>query len=139
MRLSPNGEFNDVGSPDFREQFLHAAKELGQRKVGYLHIMDGLGFGFHKQGEPMTLSEFRAVFPGALIGNVGYTKQTAEERIAAGDADLIAFGRPFITNPDLVERFGKGLPLSPSDDPSHWYSFGPEGYADYPKADGSFS
>ena len=124
VRLSPNGIYNDVGSPDFREQFLYAATELGQRKLGYLHIMDGLGFGFHKLGEPMTLKEFRAVFPGAIIGNVGYTKELAGERIASGDADLIAFGRPFITNPDLVERFEKNLPLAPSDDPTHWYSFG---------------
>ena len=76
------------------------------------------------------------MFPQALIGNVGYTQETAEERLAAGDADLIAFGRPYLTNPDLVERFAKGLPLVPSDDKSHWYSFGPEGYADYPDADG---
>ncbi len=137
VRLSPNGIYNDVGSPDFREQFLYAATELGQRKLGYLHIMDGLGFGFHKKGEPMTLKEFRAVFPGAIIGNVGYTKELAEERIASGDADLIAFGRPFITNPDLVERFEKNLPLAPSDDPTHWYSFGPEGYADYPDYGGA--
>ena len=136
VRLSPNGVFNDVGSPDFREQFLYAATELGRRGLGYLHVMDGLGFGFHQHGEPMTLREFRTVFPGALIGNVGYTKDQAEERIAAGDADLIAFGRPFITNPDLVERFERNLPLAPSDDQSHWYSFGPEGYADYPDHDG---
>ncbi len=136
VRLSPNGIYNDVGSPDFREQFLYAATELGKRKLGYLHVMDGLGFGFHKLGEPMTLKEFRAVFPHALIGNVGYTQETAEERIASGDADLIAFGRPYITNPDLVERFEKNLPLAPFDDPTHWYTFGPEGYADYPDHDG---
>ena len=136
VRLSPNGVYNDVGSPDFREQFLYAATELGKLGLGYLHVMDGLGFGFHKLGEPMTLKEFRAVFPGALIGNVGYDQETAERRIADGDADLIAFGRPFITNPDLVDRFEKHLPLNPSDDPAHWYSFGPEGYADYPDYDG---
>ena len=131
VRLSPNGIYNDVGSPDFREQFLYAATELGRRELGYLHVMDGLGFGFHKLGEPMTLKEFRAVFPGAIIGNVGYTQETAEERIASGDADLIAFGRPYITNPDLVERFELNLPLTPYQDNQHWYTFGPEGYADY--------
>ena len=132
VRISPNGMFNDMGSPDFREQFLYAATELGRRGLGYLHVMDGLGFGFHKQGEPMTLAEFRAVFPGAIIGNVGYTQETAESRIASGDADLIAFGRPFITNPDLVERFRHGWPLEKFDDNSKWYAFGPTGYTDYP-------
>ncbi len=132
VRLSPNGTYNDVGSPDFREQFLYAATELGKRGLGYLHVMDGLGFGFHQQGEPMTLKEFRAVFPGTIIGNVGYTQATAEDRIASGDADLIAFGRPYITNPDLVERFRHGWPLAKFDDNSHWYTFGPTGYTDYP-------
>ena len=136
VRISPNGVYNDVGSPDFREQFLHAATELGQRKLGYLHVLDGLAFGFHKLGEPMTLKEFRAVFPGALIGNCGYDQETAGKRLADGDADLIAFGRPYITNPDLAERFEKHLPLAPHDDPAHWYTFGPEGYADYPDRDG---
>ncbi len=136
VRLSPNGIYNDVGSPDFREQFLYTATELGKLKLGYLHVMDGLGFGFHKLGEPMTLKDFRAVFPGAIIGNVGYGHVTAEKRIAEGDADLIAFGRPFITNPDLVERFAEHAPLTAHDDPAHWYTFGPEGYADYPDRHG---
>ena len=132
VRISPNGMYNDVGSPDFREQFLYAATELGRRGLGCLHVMDGLGFGFHELGKPMTLEEFRAVFPGTIIGNVGYTQSTAEDRIASGDADLIAFGRPFITNPDLVARFRHGWPLEKFDDNSHWYTFGPTGYADYP-------
>ena len=136
VRLAPNGVYNDMGSPDFREQYLYAAIELGKLGLGYLHVMDGLGFGFHKLGEPMTLRDFRAVFPGALIGNVGYDQATAEKRIADGDADLIAFGRPFISNPDLVERFAEGSALAPMADQSTWYSFGPEGYADYPDRHG---
>ena len=132
VRVSPNGTFNDVGAADFREQFLYVATELGRRGLGYLHVMDGLGFGFHKQGQPMTLGEFRAVFPGAIIGKVGYTQETAESRIGSGDADLIAFGRPFITNPDLVERFRHGWPLEKFSANSHWYSFGPTAYTDYP-------
>ena len=95
--------------------------------------MDGTGFGFHELGEPMTLSEFRAVFDGPLMGNVGYTQESAEAAIASGDADLIAFGRPFISNPDLVERFANDWPLADSSDMSGWYSNDEKGYADYPK------
>ena len=72
VRLSPNGNFNDMGSPDFRETFTYVALQLAPFKLAYLHVVDGLAFGFHEQGEPMTLSEFRAVFPGPLMGNCGY-------------------------------------------------------------------
>ncbi len=131
VRLSPNGVFNDMGSTDFRETFLYVAKELNTLNLGYLHIMDGLAFGFHEKGDPMTLNEFRSVYDGVIMGNCGYTKQDAENRISSGDADLAAFGRPYITNPDLVERFKNDWPLTPYEDMSLWYTSGPEGYTDY--------
>ena len=131
VRLSPNGVFNDMGSPDFRETFLHAARELARYGLAYLHVVDGLAFGFHKLGEPLTLADIRQVYPGILMGNCGYTQATAEAAIAAGHADLIAFGRPFISNPDLVDRFAQGWPLAPEAPMSVWYSFTPQGYADY--------
>jgi N-ethylmaleimide reductase len=131
VRLSPNGVFNDMGSPDFRETYTYVAGQLSGLDLGYLHIMDGLAFGFHNQGEPMTLSEFRAVYKGLIMGNCGYTKQDAQERIKNSTADLAAFGRPFISNPDLVERLKNGWPLAPCDDMTFWYTPGPEGYTDY--------
>lgn len=132
VRLSPNGNFNDMGSPDFRETFLHAARALDRYGLAYLHVVDGLGFGFHQLGEPMTLKEFRAVFAGPLMGNCGYTQESAEAAITGGQADLIAFGRPFISNPDLPERFANNWPLAPTAEMSDWYSFTPRGYADFP-------
>lgn len=132
VRLSPNGVFNDMGSPDYREQFTFVASELNRFGLAYLHVMDGLGFGFHNLGEPMTLAEFRKVFHGPLIGNCGYTQEIAEKAIANGHADLIAFGRPFISNPDLVERFRNGWPLAAEAPMSDWYSpTGEKGYTDY--------
>jgi 2,4-dienoyl-CoA reductase-like NADH-dependent reductase (Old Yellow Enzyme family) len=134
VRLAPNGSFNDMGSPDFRETFLHAARELDRFGVAYLHVMDGLAFGFHELGDPMTLEEFREVFHGRLIGNCGYSQETAEAAIGRGAADLIAFGRPYINNPDLVERFRNGWLLAAESNPATWYSgtHGAEGYTDYP-------
>jgi 2,4-dienoyl-CoA reductase-like NADH-dependent reductase (Old Yellow Enzyme family) len=132
VRLSPNGVFNDMGSPDYREQFAFVAGQLDRFGLAYLHVMDGLAFGFHKLGEPMTLAEFRKVFHGPLIGNCGYTLEAAEKAIAAGHADLIAFGRPFISNPDLVERLKHGWPLAPLAPMSEWYSpIGAKGYTDF--------
>jgi N-ethylmaleimide reductase len=132
VRLAPNGAFNDMGSPDYREQFTYAAQQLDTFNLAYLHVMDGLAFGFHELGDPMTLAEFRKVFHGPLIGNCGYDQQTAETRIADGDADLIAFGRPYISNPDLVNRFTHGLPLAKDAPMDTWYSpTGPAGYTDF--------
>ena len=134
VRLAPNGVFNDMGSPDYRETFLYVARELDAYGLAYLHVRDGLAFGFHELGEPMTLEEFREVFSGPLLGNCGYDRESAEAAVARGAADLIAFGRPFISNPDLVARFRNGWPLAEASDPSTWYSgeHAREGYTDFP-------
>lgn len=133
VRLSPNGAFNDMGSPDFREQFTFVAGQLDGFGLAYLHVMDGLAFGFHELGNPMTLKEFRQVFHGPLMGNCGYTQESAEKAVSEGDADLIAFGRPFISNPDLVQRFKNGWPLAEPAEMSDWYSpIGEKGYTDFP-------
>ncbi len=130
-RISPNGVYNDMGSEDFRETYLYVAEELNKLNLAYLHIMDGLAFGFHEKGEPMTLAEFRSLYQGIIISNCGYTKEAAEEKIGEGHADLVAFGRPFITNPDLPERFKNNWQLNPAEDMSHWYTPGAQGYTDY--------
>lgn len=133
VRLSPNSTFNDMGSPDFRETFLYVAQQLNEYGLSYLSLVDGLEFnGFHELGEPMVLSEFRNVFTGAIMANGSYTQETATTAIASGNADLVAFGRPIISNPDLVERFTNGWMLNPLADPGIWFSFGKEGYTDFP-------
>jgi len=133
VRISPNGVFNDMGSPNFREQFAYVATMLDRMKLAYLHVVDGLAFGFHKLGEPMTLAEFRSVFHGPLMGNCGYSLESAEQAVTAGIADLVAFGRPYISNPDLVERFRHGWPLAEPAEMAAWYSpTGARGYTDFP-------
>ena len=131
VRLSPNGAFNDMGSPDFRETFLYAANQLDRYGLAYLHVMDGLAFGFHDLGDPMTLEEFRAVFHGTLMGNCGYSAEDAETRIRDGHADLIAIGRPLISNPDYVDRVAHGWPLADAADPKTWSAPGAKNYTDF--------
>jgi N-ethylmaleimide reductase len=94
--------------------------------------MDGLAFGFHQLDETMTLRDFRQVFHGLLMGNCGYTEETAEAALQAGYADMIAFGRPFIGNPDLVERITHDWPLASTAEVADWYSHDAEGYIDFP-------
>ena len=133
VHISPNGIYNDMGSPDFRETFLYVAEQLDCHKIAYLHVVDGLDLGFHELGAPLKLREVMEVFKGPLIGNCGYTRETAEAAIRRQDGDLISFGRPFISNPDLVERFANKWPLNPPADIKVWYSFDKVGYTDFPR------
>ena len=133
VRLAPNGSFNDMGSDDYRESFTYHIGQLAAYDLAYLHVVDGLAFGFHELGEPMTLKEIRGFYRGRLMGNCGYERDDAEKQVAEGNADLIAFGRPYIANPDLVERFANDWEFNELKDARTWYSPGEEGYTDYPR------
>jgi 2,4-dienoyl-CoA reductase-like NADH-dependent reductase (Old Yellow Enzyme family) len=130
IRLSPNGSYHSMGSEDNYEMFLYVAEELGKLNIGYIHLIDTLK-AFHNKCQAVTLDDFRRVYKGILIGNGGYTKETADEAIAAGRADLIAFGVPYLANPDLVERFANNWPLA-TPDFSKLFTHDPDGYNDYP-------
>ena len=132
VRISPNGVFNDMGSPDFRETFLYVAQQFSDTKLAWLDVLDGLAFGFHELGEPITLKDIREVYDGRLMANCGYDRDQAEQAIADGMADFVAFGRPYISNPDLVERFANDWKLNDDAPQSVWYCPGQEGYIDFP-------
>lgn len=147
IRLSPNGSYNGMGAKDNIQVFSEAIKWLVKSKIGYIHLMDGKPkdpfLGCHGLCEHFTLKMARkiveentdvgAIYKTLLIGNVGYTKDTGNEMIRNGDADLIAFGRPFISNPDLVYRFKHGIKLN-QDKPHLWYVGHRKGYLDWPLA-----
>jgi N-ethylmaleimide reductase len=138
VRLSPNGVFGGMGSADNFATFTHVAKALSSHGLAYLHVMDGMNFGFHNMDKLVTLYDIKKNFDGPVIGNITYTKDTAEGAVRSGAADLIAFGRPYITNPDLVERFANNWPLAPDSPMSQWYGRTPdakdslEGYLGFP-------
>ena len=134
VRLSPNGIYNDMGSPDYREQFLFTIGQLDRFGLAYLHLLDGLALGFHNLGSPFALSEARHVFAGPLMANCGYTQESAEAAISGDLADLVSFGRDYISNPDLVERFTHGWALAAPASMDVWYSpTGARGYTDFPR------
>jgi 2,4-dienoyl-CoA reductase-like NADH-dependent reductase (Old Yellow Enzyme family) len=120
-----------MGSADNIETFTYVATQLNAMNIAWLHVMDGLGFGFHAKTRPMKLIDFKKVFDGPVIGNVGYTRDTAEGVIRSGAAEFIAFGRPYISNPDLVQRFTNDWPLAP-ENPAIWFTHDEVGYADFP-------
>jgi len=135
IRFSPNGVFGEMGSADNTETFTKALEFVGSKELAFVHLLDGLGFGFHELCEPFTLKYARSIVKGmCIIGNCGYTKETAEEQIKAGNADMVSFGRPFISTPDLVYRFANNIELNPPAEYGIWYSRGAEGYTTFEKA-----
>ena len=132
VRLSPNGVYNDMGSADNIEVYTFVLKSLAKRGLMYTHVMDGLAFGFHKLTEPFTIEQIRKIYgEGTLVANCGYDRDSGEKAVAAGHADLVAYGRPFIANPDLPYRYAHDVPLA-EPNPATWFTHDDVGYADYP-------
>ena len=124
MHLAPRGDTHSMGDSDRLATFRHVARELGKRKLAFLCARE-------HAGEGRIGPELKKVFGGAYIANESFTQETAEQVIAAGEADAVAFGKLFIANPDLVERFREKAPLN-TPQPETFYASGPNGYVDYP-------
>lgn len=138
VRFSPNGDFNDMRDSDPLKTFTYATHELNSFGLAYLHLFEGVpGHWSAPRAERIT-PHLRRLFKGPLIVNGGYERGSAIRAIAEGEADLVAFGTPFIANPDLVERYRQGAPLNPPQTES-FYSGGPAGYIDYPALTGVFA
>lgn len=136
VRLSPWGDFNDMRDSDTLALFQHAAAELGRRKVAYLHVVEPRADQSSDVNAldplaPDAAETMRACFGGAIISAGGYVRETADQAIEDGRADAIAFGRLFIANPDLPERFLSQAPLNPYHRAS-FYGGDARGYTDYP-------
>jgi N-ethylmaleimide reductase len=128
IRLSPFNAFNDLEANYEGEEaeLLELVRELSARRLGYLHLIATPG-----AVPESTVDAVRAAYPGVLMLAGDFDRERAEAALAARRADLIAFGRPFIANPDLPRRLRERLPLA-SFDGDTLYSPGPKGYADYP-------
>lgn len=133
IRISPQGVFNGTGSFDELEpQYLALTQKLSDLSLVYLHVVDHSAMGAPTVSADLK-AKLRRAFNGTYIAVGGYNAETAEKALQAKEADLIAIGRPFISNPDLVERMKKGLALTPPD-MSTFYTPGEKGYTDYPSA-----
>lgn len=132
VRLSPNGDSQGVDDSDPHAVFIPAVRALGEIGIAFLELREpGPEGTFGRTDVPRLSPEIREAFTGPLVLNSDYGQANGQAKLDAGTADAIAFGRPFISNPDLVERFRTGAPLA-ADDMRTWYSQGPEGYVDYP-------
>jgi N-ethylmaleimide reductase len=130
VRISPFAAYNNVRDSDPAETYRYVAAMLEELGVAYLHIGDTNGW-FDRPDLPTILDIVRPVFSGPVIVNGGIGAEQAKRLVSEGTTDLVAFGRAFIANPDLVHRLKAGLPLAAST-PEDWYGGSKKGYTDYP-------
>ena len=131
IRVSPFGAFNEMtSSNETTDQFISLASELSKVGVAYIHIVD-----HSTMGAPAVSNEvkqgIRKAFAGVIILSGGYDGERAEADLQANRGDLVAFGRPFLANPDLITRIARHQPFA-QPDPSTFYTPGEKGYNDYP-------
>ena len=129
VRISPQNGQNDISDSDPQRLFNYVAKQLSGKGLAFLHIIEGDTGGVPVP--PFDYAELKHLFGGIVIANNGFDKARASEAIAQGRVDLIAFGKPFISNPDLVIRLLLDAPLAPANRET-FYGGAEQGYTDYP-------
>lgn len=133
VRLSPNGESQGADDSNPRTLFTAAAAALDRIGIAFLELREPPADGTYGRSDvPLQSPAIREVFRGPLVLNSDYGFERARAALR-GHADAVSFGRPFIANPDLVVRFGRGLSVAQGEIKT-WYTQGPEGYVDYPAA-----
>jgi N-ethylmaleimide reductase len=131
IRFSPGGVFNDMHDSNPLETFSHVLHELNHFKLAYAHLIVSTEDDLRHGAVPVPLAALRDEFHGPMIIANGFTRATATEALADGLADAVAFGRLFISNPDLPERFRLNSPLNTFDETT-FYGGNEKGYTDYP-------
>jgi len=124
MHLAPRGDSNSMGDSNPRATFGYVAQELGKRNIAFICARESIG--------PNRIGpELKRIFGGIYIANEGFTKESAQAALDAGEADAVSFGKQFLANPDLPQRFAANADLN-TPDPNTFYASGKEGYTDYP-------
>ncbi len=125
LHLAPRGDSHDMGDSDHLATFGHVAREVGRRRLAFVCARE-------HTGDRRIGPQLKALFGGPWIANEQFTQATATQALAAGEADAVAFGKLYIANPDLAQRFRQGAPLN-APDSSTFYAPGAHGYTDYPR------
>jgi len=135
IRLSPYGVFNDAEIfADLEDTFEYITKELSKLELAYIHIVDHSSMGTPEVTESVK-TKIRRAFKGTTIASGGFNKEKAEEALTENKGDLVAFGRPYLANPDLVNRLQNDIELNAPDFDT-FYTSGEKGYVDYPAHNG---
>jgi len=131
IRLSPFSHANGMSDSDPMATFAHVIARISDLGLAYLHLVEGETGGPRDLPEGASIGSLRSLFSGVYMANNGYDYDLASNAVVSGKVDLVAFGRPFIANPDLVERFAQNSDLNELD-PATLYGGGAAGYTDYP-------
>lgn len=131
IRLSPSSTFNGMSDSNPEDTFGYLVEQLNRFNLAYLHLLEPGESDLRHGGHAVPTAYFRPIYRGNLMANWDYDQAKANAAIASGSADLISFGKAFIANPDLPERFKLNAPLNPPD-PDTFYGGGEHGYTDYP-------
>ncbi len=131
IRLSPSGTFNDMSDSNPEAIFVYLLQQLNPLSLAYVHIIDALEGDIRHGANVVNLETLRAAYNDTLIICGGYDQARAEDTLAQGLADAVAFGQLYIANPDLAERFKLNAPLN-TPDASSFYGGTEKGYTDYP-------
>jgi N-ethylmaleimide reductase len=129
LRISPQNGQNDISDSDPQRLFNHVASAISGKGLAFLHVIEGDTGG--TPVPPFDYKEIKRRFGGIVIANNGFDRERANEAIEEGRADLVAFGKPFISNPDLVTRLYLNAPLAPANRET-FYGGADQGYTDYP-------
>jgi N-ethylmaleimide reductase len=130
IRISPVTPANDISDSNPQPLYDYIVDQLSAQKLVYIHVVEG-ATGGPRDIAPFDYGSLRKRFKGAYIANNGYDFDLANKVLSANEADLVAFGKPFLANPDLVERLKRGAPLN-APDKATFYGGGAKGYTDYP-------
>lgn len=128
VRLTPENSFNSMSDSNPQAHFEYFVEQLSPRGLSYMHVLEG---DMTTKNSSVNYRALRSKFAGAYIANNGYDLVRAQTAVRSGAANLVAFGIPFLSNPDLVLRFRESLPLNEVD-PSTFYGGSEVGYTDYP-------
>jgi N-ethylmaleimide reductase len=135
VRLGPSGSWGDMSDSDPVGLFTYVAAQLAKLDLAYLHLIEPRIAGNiedeSRDPNPVAARTIRKQYPGTIIAAGGFKGESAQAILADGDADLVAFGRDFIANPDLPERLQRNLPLNAYDRPT-FFGGTEDGYTDYP-------
>ncbi|WP_349781832.1 alkene reductase [Xanthomonas arboricola] len=134
VRISPVSPASGIYGSEPQPQYDYIAEQLDALGIVYLHVVEG-ATGGPRDAAPFDYAALRSKFTRTYLSNNGYDLELANAQLRAGNVDLVAFGRPFISNPDLVERLHTGAALAPLN-PATLYGGGAEGYIDYPSLAG---
>lgn len=131
IRISPSGTFNSMSDSNPEKHFGYFVEQLNRYDLAYLHVIEPSESDLRHGGTAVPARYFRPIYQGKMMVNWDYDFAKGHQAVVSGDADLVSYGKLFIANPDLPERFRLNAPLN-EPDPSTFYGGGEAGYTDYP-------